>query len=55
VIEASEELRTWYLAKIRESIPFREEQTNLEIEIVPDGDKAGARGAAVFAYQNLTG
>jgi len=51
VIEASEELRRWYLAKIRESIPFRDEQTELDIEIVPDGDKAGARGAAVFAFQ----
>ena len=51
VVEASEELRHWYLTKIRESIPFRDEQAELEIEIVPDGDKAGARGAAVFAFQ----
>jgi len=51
VIEASEDLRVWYLAKIRESITFRDEQSDLSIEIVPDGDKAGARGAAVFAYQ----
>jgi hypothetical protein len=36
---------------IRESIPFREEQRSLEIAIIPDGDKAGARGAAVFAFQ----
>jgi len=53
VIEASDEMREWYIAKIRESIPFREEQSNLAIEIVPDGDKAGARGAAVFAFQKL--
>jgi predicted NBD/HSP70 family sugar kinase len=52
VIEASQELREWYLSQIRDSIPFRDEQTDLAIEIVPDGDKAGARGAAVFAYQN---
>jgi len=52
VIEASEELREWYLAQIRDSIPFRDEQKGLAIEIVPDGDKAGARGAAVFAFQN---
>jgi len=51
VIEASEDLREWYLASIRDSIPFREEQSDLTIEIVPDGDKAGARGAAVFAFQ----
>ncbi len=53
VIEASEEMCAWYLEKIRESIPFREEQRDLAIEIVPDGDKAGARGAAVFALQRL--
>jgi predicted NBD/HSP70 family sugar kinase len=53
VIEASDDLREWYLAGIRESIPFRQEQTDLAIEIVPDGDKAGARGAAVFALQNV--
>jgi predicted NBD/HSP70 family sugar kinase len=53
VIEASDEMREWYLAGIRESIPFRAEQTDLAIEIVPDGDKAGARGAAVFAHQNV--
>jgi len=53
VIEASDELREWYLARIRESIPFRDEQSDLVIEIVPDGDKAGARGAAVFALQKL--
>jgi len=52
VIEASEELREWYLESIRKSIPFRDEQTDLDIEIVPDGDKAGARGASVFAHQN---
>ncbi len=52
VIEASEDLKNWYLAMIRESIPFRDEQRDLEIAIVPDGDKAGARGAAVFAYQS---
>ena len=54
VIEASEELREWYLAMIRQSIPFRDEQTDLAIEIVPDGDKAGARGAAVFANQKFS-
>ncbi len=54
VVEASEEFREWFLAKIRESIKFRDEQGDLAIEVVPDGDKAGARGAAVFAHQKHT-
>jgi glucokinase len=51
VIEASEELRDWYLAGIREAIPFRAEQSDLLLAIVPDGDRAGGRGVAVFAAQ----
>jgi predicted NBD/HSP70 family sugar kinase len=53
VIEASEELRNWYLASIREAIVFRKEQADLKISIVPDGDRAGARGVAVYAGQRL--
>ncbi len=51
VVEASQELRAWYLENIRNAIPYREEQADLAIEIAPDGDKAGARGAALFAAQ----
>ena len=51
VIEAAEELREWYLDNIRKSIPYRDEQADLLIEIAPDGDKAGARGAALYAAQ----
>jgi predicted NBD/HSP70 family sugar kinase len=51
VIEAAEEMREWYLANIRNSVPYRTEQSDLEITIAPDGDKAGARGAALFAAQ----
>lgn len=51
VVEAEEELRQWYLASIRESIPFRAEQADLSLRIVPDGDRAGARGVAIFAAQ----
>jgi predicted NBD/HSP70 family sugar kinase len=53
VVEASEEMRTWYLESIRKAVPFREEQADLRIEIVPNGDCAGARGAAVYAAQQL--
>lgn len=51
VIEASEELRNWYLDRIRAAIPFRVEQRDLVIEIVPHGDRAGARGVAIYAAQ----
>lgn len=48
-VEASDDLRKWYLSGIRNAIGFRDEQMDLPIEIVPDGDRAGARGAAVYA------
>lgn len=53
VIEASAELRTWYLESIRAAVPFRAEQKDLLIDIVPDGDMAGARGVALFAHRSL--
>ena len=55
VIEAAEELREWYLDGIRKSIPYRDEQADLAIEIAPDGDKAGARGAALYAAEKFGG
>jgi len=51
VIEATEDFRDWYLSNIRNSVPLRLEQADLEITTAPDGDKAGARGAALFAAQ----
>lgn len=51
VVEASEEFRNWYLERIRAAIPFRVEQKDLQIDIVPHGDRAGGRGAAVYAAQ----
>lgn len=50
-VQTTPDLRTWFLDKIRSRIPFRPEQKGLVIEIAPDGDMAGARGAAVFASQ----
>ena len=55
VIEAAEELREWYLDGIRKAIPYRHEQADLLIEVAPDGDKAGARGAALYAAQKFGG
>lgn len=51
VVETSAEFRNWYLSAIREAVPFRVEQADLLIEIVSDGDRAGARGAAIYAAQ----
>ncbi|MDR3689886.1 MAG: ROK family protein [Fimbriimonas sp.] len=53
VIEAKQEFREWYLENIRNSVPYREEQANLPIVVAPDGDRAGARGAALFASRKL--
>jgi predicted NBD/HSP70 family sugar kinase len=53
VIEASDEMRNWYLKSIHAAIPFRHEQRDLPLEIVPDGDRAGARGVAVYASQQV--
>lgn len=53
VVEASESLRSWYLNAIRETLVLREEQIDFRIEIIPDGDRAGARGVAVYAAQEL--
>lgn len=48
-VEANQEFRDWFLANIRANIRFRKEQADLPIEIVPHGDMAGARGAALYA------
>ena len=49
-IEADEAFRTWFLQEIRAGMPNqREEQADLPLRIIPDGDTAGARGAALDA------
>jgi predicted NBD/HSP70 family sugar kinase len=56
-IETSGEFQKWFLAQIREGMPEqRGEQADIPIYIMPNGDTAGARGAAIdalaFARQN---
>jgi predicted NBD/HSP70 family sugar kinase len=51
-IQFDKEFQDWYLAKIRESVPWREEQKDLPIEIAAGQDTAGARGSAVHAAQS---
>jgi len=50
VLEASKELQNWFLAEIRNAMPTqRDEQKDLPIYVMPNGDTAGARGAAIEA------
>ncbi len=49
-VEANAEFRNWFLGEIRAGMPDqREEQTSLAIHVIPSGDSAGARGAALDA------
>ena len=49
-VETAPEFRSWFLAEIRAGMPSqREEQAALPIHVMPAGDSAGARGAALDA------
>jgi len=49
-IEASPEFQKWFMQEIRAGMPKqREEQAGIPIHIMPNGDTAGARGAAIEA------
>jgi glucokinase len=49
-IEASKEFQRWFIQEIRVGMPSqREEQAGIPIHIMPNGDTAGARGAAIEA------
>jgi predicted NBD/HSP70 family sugar kinase len=50
VLEASPEFGQWFLSEIKKGMPTqREEQTGVPIYSMPNGDTAGARGAAIEA------
>jgi len=50
VVEASDGFRRWFLDEVRAGMPTqREEQASLPIHVMPSGDSAGARGAALDA------
>jgi glucokinase len=52
VLETSPEFQRWFLAEIRLGMPNqREEQENIPIHVMPNGDTAGARGAALEALK----
>ena len=51
-LEASIEFQRWFLAEIRVGMPNqREEQVDIPIHVMPNGDTAGARGAAIEALK----
>ena len=51
-IEASQEFQRWFIEEIRAGMPTqREEQADIPILVMPHGDSAGARGAAIEALK----
>jgi len=51
-LEASKEFQKWFLDEIRVGMPNqREEQAGIPIYVMPNGDTAGARGAAIEALK----
>ena len=51
-LETSKEFQTWFLQEIRNGMPpQREEQVDIPIHVMPNGDTAGARGAAIEALK----
>jgi predicted NBD/HSP70 family sugar kinase len=51
-LETGPEFQRWFLAEIRVGMPpQREEQADMPIHVMPNGDTAGARGAALEALK----
>ena len=51
-LEASQEFQSWFIEEIRAGMPTqREEQADIPILVMPHGDTAGARGAAIEALK----
>jgi glucokinase len=53
-IETRESFQQWFVEEIRRGMPVqREEQADIPIYIMPNGDTAGARGAAIEALKYM--
>jgi predicted NBD/HSP70 family sugar kinase len=50
-LEASSAFRGWFLGEIRAGLPAQRAEQEPRIELMPDGDTAGARGAALEAVR----
>ncbi len=54
VVEASPRFREWFLTRVREHTHLREEQLEVAtVTLIADLDMAGARGAAIAAFDSL--
>ncbi len=54
IIETTEAFRNWFIAEVRKGMPpQRAEQRDLPLLLMPDGDTAGARGAALEALRHF--
>ncbi len=52
VLETSQQFQRWFLTEVRAGMPSqREEQADIPIHVMPNGDTAGARGAALEALK----
>lgn len=55
-LEASEAFQKWFIEQVRVGMPTqREEQADIPIYVMPNGDTAGARGAAIEALKLARG
>jgi predicted NBD/HSP70 family sugar kinase len=53
-IEEDEAFQRWFVSEIRAGMPIqRAEQADIPIHVMPNGDTAGARGAAIEALRVL--
>ncbi len=51
-LETGEDFQRWFIAEARSAMPGqREEQASIPIYVMPNGDTAGARGAAIEALK----
>jgi predicted NBD/HSP70 family sugar kinase len=51
-LETGAEFQRWFLSEVRAGMPVqRQEQAGIPIHVMPNGDTAGARGAAVDALK----
>jgi glucokinase len=51
-LETGKQFQDWFIAEIRAAMPAqREEQAGIPIYVMPNGDTAGARGAAIEALK----
>jgi glucokinase len=50
-LEASSAFRGWFLGEVRAAMPAQRAEQEPRIELMPDGDTAGARGAALEAVR----